>query len=73
LLTSVSGRLQPLDSAALRGAVLRMPLMSLGVVARIHWQALRLWWRGVPFFRKPEPPLHPVSSPPHPSAGPVNP
>jgi DUF1365 family protein len=33
-----------------------MPLLSLGVVARIHWQALRLWWRGVPFFAKPAPP-----------------
>jgi DUF1365 family protein len=33
------------------------PGMTLGVVARIHWQALRLWLRRVPFFRKPAPPL----------------
>jgi hypothetical protein len=31
--------------------------MTLAVVARIHWQALRLWLRQVPFHRKPEPPL----------------
>jgi DUF1365 family protein len=26
------------------------------VVARIHWQALRLWFKRVPFFTKPAPP-----------------
>ena len=56
LRTSVSGRLSPLSVAGARQAVWRMPLLTLGVVARIHWQALRLWIKRVPFFRKPEPP-----------------
>ncbi|MEN9417749.1 MAG: hypothetical protein RI988_1369 [Pseudomonadota bacterium] len=56
LLTSVSGRLQPLSAASVRRALLSMPLMSLGVTARIHWQALRLWCKQVPFFRKPPAP-----------------
>jgi hypothetical protein len=30
--------------------------MTLGVVARIHWQAAQLWTKRVRFFRKPEPP-----------------
>ena len=33
-----------------------MPLMSLGVIARIHWQALRLWLKRVPFISKPAAP-----------------
>jgi DUF1365 family protein len=30
--------------------------MTLGVIARIHWQALRLWFKRVRFVRKPAPP-----------------
>jgi hypothetical protein len=30
-------------------------------MARIHWQALQLWWRRVPFFHKPVPPAALVS------------
>ncbi len=56
LQTSVSGRLQPLTAASRRAAFFGMPLMTLGVIARIHWQALRLWLKRVPFFGKPAPP-----------------
>ena len=54
--TSVSGRLRALTPASVRAAFFGMPLMTLGVIARIHWQALRLWLKHVPFFRKPRPP-----------------
>ena len=27
-------------------------MMSLGVILRIHWQALKLWMKRVPFHRK---------------------
>jgi len=56
LQTSVSGRLAPLTPAAARAAFFGMPLMTLSVVARIHWQALKLWRKRVPFFSKPAPP-----------------
>ncbi|WP_198970334.1 DUF1365 domain-containing protein [Xylophilus sp. ASV27] len=61
LRTSVSGQLEPLTRASQRRALWRYPAMTLGVVARIHWQALRLWCKRVDFFRKPAPPDAPVS------------
>ncbi len=54
--TRIGGRLVPLTPAAVRAAFFGMPLMTLGVIARIHWHALRLWIKRVPFFRKPAPP-----------------
>ena len=56
LQTSVSGTLQPVTPALLRRALLRYPVMTLGVMLHIHTQALRLWMKKVPFFRKPAPP-----------------
>jgi DUF1365 family protein len=57
LLTSVSGAATPLSTKALLGALAGHGWMTLGVIARIHWQALRLWLKGVPFFSKPAPPV----------------
>ncbi len=54
--TSVSGTLEPLTRQSLRSAFFGMPMMTFGVIARIHWQALQLWMKRVPFFRKPTPP-----------------
>jgi DUF1365 family protein len=56
LLTSLSGELVPADRRAVRRALFGQPLFTIGVIARIHWQALRLWLARVPFHRKPEPP-----------------
>jgi uncharacterized protein len=50
LLTSVSGQLQTLNQSTRRQALLKMPLLTLGVIAKIHWQAVRLLLKRVPFF-----------------------
>ena len=59
--TSISGVSRPLSQANIIRALLRYPLMSLGVIFRIHWQALKLWIKGVPFHSKPKPPGFEVS------------
>ncbi len=56
LQTSVSGHLMPLTARALRAAFFGMPLMTFGVILRIHWQAIQLWAKRVPLVSKPAPP-----------------
>lgn len=56
LLTSIEGRLALLTDAALVRAFFAYPAFTFGVMARIHWQALKLWLKRVPFFSKPAPP-----------------
>jgi DUF1365 family protein len=59
--TSLSGTARALGDAAVLGACLSHPLLTLGVVLKIHWQALRLWLRRVPFHSKPAPPVQEIS------------
>ena len=54
--TSVGGALVPLSAASLRKAFWRYPAMTFGVIARIHWQAFKLWRKRIPFINKPQPP-----------------
>lgn len=53
LSTRLSASPLPLSATSLFRAWLRCPLLTLAVVARINWQALRLLAKRVPFFHKP--------------------
>jgi DUF1365 family protein len=57
LVTTVHGHGVPIADRAVLKAFFAYPLMTFGVIFRIHWQALRLWGKRVPFFSKPNPPL----------------
>jgi DUF1365 family protein len=56
LQTSVAGTLEIVNPASLRKALWHYPAMTFGVVGRIHWQALKLFLKRVPFVSKPKPP-----------------
>lgn len=49
------GTRAPLDDRALLRLALRTPWLTLQVTAAIHWQALHLYRKGVPFHRQPAP------------------
>lgn len=62
--TAIGGRFRNADRSAVLAAVARQPFMTLSVIARIHWQAFRLWLAKVPFIgaRPPASSDTPVSS-----------
>ena len=47
-----SGRRVALSSGSLARVALTHPMMPLHTVVMIHWQALRLWFKGVPYLRR---------------------
>ena len=52
LLTALTGRRVPLTDANLARLTLKYPLITLRVITLIHWHALKLWWKKVPWHRK---------------------
>ena len=61
-----SAERQNLTDAALIRAFFAVPLNTLKVVAGIHWEAFRLWLKGVGLVRRPPPPPASVTFHPHP-------
>ena len=43
-----------LSGASLARVLVQYPLMTSKIIGAIHWQALRLWIKGVPFFAHPK-------------------
>lgn len=59
--TLIWGKASPLTIRNLLKALLKQPLLTLGVMARIHWQALRLWLKGATFHKRPAPSCEEIS------------
>jgi DUF1365 family protein len=49
----LAGRRRELSAASVTGALVTYPLMPVKVIAAIHWEALKLRLKGVPFHHKP--------------------
>lgn len=49
------------SDAALLSLLASHPLMTLKVIAGIHWEALRLWLKGIKLVPRPAPPAEPVT------------
>jgi len=65
LIATLVGPRRPLTSGHLLWTLLRRPFGSRRVLALIHWQALKLWWKGARYRNRPEPPKPEVSGPHH--------
>jgi DUF1365 family protein len=65
LAATFNGRRRNLTTAALLRAFVTLPLVTLKIVAAIHWEALRLWLKGARVVPRPVPRL---ASNPHAAA-----
>ena len=53
LVTALTGKMTPLNTASLRHAFWSHPLVTLKVIALIHWQAIKLVSKGIRYVVKP--------------------
>ena len=61
LTAAFHGERQALTDRVLLRQVLRMPLLGLKVVAGIHWEALKIWCKGISLRPRPAAPSSPVT------------
>ncbi len=61
LMATLTGKCAPLTNASILRACLRRPFGSRRVLGLIHWQALKLWWKGAAFRTRPTPPAEEIS------------
>ncbi len=61
LLATLTGKRTVMTNRGILAAMLRRPFGSRRVLGLIHWQALKLWWKGATFQSRPTPPADEVS------------
>lgn len=61
LKTLFKGRRAPLSDRRLAWFALTYPLLTLKVIAAIHLEAAKLWWKGIPVVRRHRSPRYSVS------------
>lgn len=53
LAATFTGSARPLDTPELGACLVKFPLMTLKIIAGIHWEALKLWLKGARFHPNP--------------------
>lgn len=61
LIATLTGKRKPLTNAGILHSLLRRPFGARRVLALIHWQALKLWFKGARFRAQPAPPENEVT------------
>ncbi|MFQ6551187.1 DUF1365 domain-containing protein [Aestuariibius insulae] len=61
VVATLQGPRRPLTNRSILAACLRRPFGSRRVLTLIHWQALKLWWKGARYRPRPDPPKTEVS------------
>ena len=61
LIATLTGARKPISNVSIIKAALRRPFGSRRVLTLIHWQAVKLWWKGATFRSQPTPPSEEVS------------
>lgn len=56
VVATLTGKRAPLRNRAILGFLIRRPLGARRVLGLIHWQALKLWWKGASYRKRPAPP-----------------
>lgn len=64
VVATLVGPVVPLSSWGILRSALRRPFGARRVVALIHWQALKLWWKGASYRPRPEAPGQEVTGAP---------
>ena len=49
---TLSLKRRPWNALEIRRVLRNHPAMTARVITGIHWQALQLWWKGVPLVRR---------------------
>lgn len=61
LIATLTGKRTPLTNRAILRSIVCRPFGARRVLALIHWQALKLWWKGARYRARPLPPTNEVS------------
>ena len=61
LIATLTGKRKPLTNTEILKAFVRRPFGARRVLTLIHWQAIKLWWKGATFRTRPTPPSDEIS------------